>query len=128
MVQTINFSLKTLAIAICVVSLTACQSESTSANKNSQVVASKSSQTDVKNQVTQVASATSSQANVQQTNVNSDTTTPVAPLPKELVTRYPTNTDMVKIESGSYRPLYLSKDSPIVQVRAFKLEDRKSVV
>lgn len=122
MVQSVKFSFITLAALLCAISVTACQSESTSANKNSQVVASKSSQTDVKNQVTQVASATSSQANVQQTNVNSDTTTPVAPLPKELVTRYPTNTDRVKIESGSYRPLYLSKDSPIVQVRAFKLD------
>lgn len=131
MVQSVKFSFITLAALLCAISVTACQSESTqpasqtqSANNNDQAAASHPSLTPTQGNSVQTASTIAMQANAQrpEPTLDIDTTMPVTPLPKALFSRYATNTDMVKIESGSYRPLYLSKDSPIVQVRAFKLD------
>lgn len=46
----------------------------------------------------------------------------VAPLPNALIERYPTTTPTASISGGTYRPLYLSKDSPMVKVTAFELD------
>ena len=49
-------------------------------------------------------------------------TTIATPLSDEVINQYSGETAMAKIESGSYRPLYLSKDSPIVKVASFQMD------
>lgn len=57
-----------------------------------------------------------------QTTTTTQNIAPAATLPKALIEQYPMTATMVKITSGSYRPLYLSKDSPIVKVKNFEID------
>lgn len=44
------------------------------------------------------------------------------PLTDEVIAKYNIETPMVKIKGGTYRPLYLSKDSPLVKVSDFTMD------
>lgn len=72
----------------------------------------------------QASSPTQLQPINQQASSTSNTATiaKIAPLPNALIERYPMTTPTASISGGTYRPLYLSKDSPLVKVKPFKLD------